>query len=82
MTWIDSLAIASDRHLYATANQVNRQPLFHEGKDLRRKPYLLVRLPIDAGPVRLAWPLRPASHGRLAAPGAHPALQRRPRPGH
>ncbi|WP_257016398.1 hypothetical protein [Streptomyces sp. Ag82_O1-15] len=24
-----------------------------DGWDLRRKPYLLVRLPIDAGPVRL-----------------------------
>ncbi|WP_234330209.1 major royal jelly family protein [Streptomyces acidiscabies] len=54
LTWIDTLSIASDRHLYAIANQVNRQALFHEGKDLRRKPYLLVRLPIDAGPVKLA----------------------------
>lgn len=54
LIWIDTLSIAPDRHLYAIANQVNRQALFHEGKDLRRKPYLLLRLPLDAGPVRLA----------------------------
>ncbi|MET8981741.1 L-dopachrome tautomerase-related protein [Streptomyces sp. NPDC004539] len=53
LVWVDTLSVASDRHLYAIANQVNRQSAFHEGKDLRRKPYLLVRLPIDAGPVRL-----------------------------
>ena len=46
--------VASDRHLYATANQLDRLAPFHGGQDLRRKPYLLVRLPIDAGPVRLA----------------------------
>lgn len=54
LIWIDTLSLAPDRHLYAIANQVNRQALFHEGKDLRRKPYLLLRLPLDAGPVRLA----------------------------
>jgi hypothetical protein len=53
LLWIDTLSIASDRHLYAIANQLNRLSPFHEGQDLRRKPYLLVRLPIDAGPVRL-----------------------------
>jgi sugar lactone lactonase YvrE len=53
LNWIDTLSVASDRHLYATANQLDRLPPFHEGQDLRRKPYLLVRLPIDAGPVRL-----------------------------
>ncbi|SEC39703.1 Sugar lactone lactonase YvrE [Streptomyces sp. 3213] len=53
LNWIDTLSVASDRHLYATANQLDRLAPFHEGRDLRRKPYLLVRLPIDAGPVRL-----------------------------
>ncbi|EPD69459.1 L-dopachrome tautomerase-related protein [Streptomyces sp. HGB0020] len=51
--WVDTLSVASDRHLYAIVNQFDRQGLFHGGQDLRRKPYLLVRLPIDAGPVRL-----------------------------
>jgi sugar lactone lactonase YvrE len=53
LNWVDTLSVASDRHLYATANQLDRLSPFHEGQDLRRKPYLLVRLPIDAGPVRL-----------------------------
>ncbi|MER5214342.1 L-dopachrome tautomerase-related protein [Streptomyces sp. NPDC002838] len=53
LIWVDTLCVASDRHLYAIANQLNRQADHHEGHDLRRKPYLLVRVPIDAGPVRL-----------------------------
>nr|WP_203731139.1 L-dopachrome tautomerase-related protein [Streptomyces sp. SID12501] len=53
LLWADTLSVASDRHLYAIASQLNRLSPFHEGKDLSRKPYLLVRLPIDAGPVRL-----------------------------
>ena len=53
LLWVDTLSVASDRHLYAIANQLNRLSPFHEGQDLRRKPYLLVRLPINAGPVRL-----------------------------
>lgn len=51
--WIDTLSVASDRHLYAIVNQFDRQAIFHNGQDLRRKPYLLIRLPIDAGPVKL-----------------------------
>ncbi|UUU19604.1 major royal jelly family protein [Streptomyces sp. DSM 40750] len=53
LLWTDTLSIATDRHLYAIANQLNRLSPFHEGQDLRRKPYLLIRLPINAGPVRL-----------------------------
>ncbi|MFC0541952.1 L-dopachrome tautomerase-related protein [Kutzneria chonburiensis] len=52
LVWIDTLSVAPDRHLYAIVNQFDRQALFR-GTDLRRKPYLLIRLPIDAGPVRL-----------------------------
>ncbi|MGI5414074.1 L-dopachrome tautomerase-related protein [Streptomyces chartreusis] len=51
--WIDTLAVAADRHLYAIVNQFDRQGVFHNGKDLRQKPYLLVRLPINAGPAYL-----------------------------
>jgi sugar lactone lactonase YvrE len=53
LVWVDTLSVASDGHVYAIANQLNRQAGFHEGQDLRRKPYLLVRVPIDGGPVRL-----------------------------
>lgn len=51
--WPDTLSVASDGYLYFTANQLHRQAQFHEGKDLRVKPYTLFRVKIDAGPVLL-----------------------------
>lgn len=48
--WPDTLSIGPDRFLYFTANQLNRQPGFHCGKDLRRKPYSLFRTKIGALP--------------------------------
>lgn len=51
--WPDTLSVASDGYLYFTANQLHRQPRYHEGKDLREKPYSLFRTRIDAKPVRL-----------------------------
>ncbi|MFI7606518.1 L-dopachrome tautomerase-related protein [Micromonospora sp. NPDC049366] len=53
LLWPDTLVVAADRHLYVTANQVHRQPMYQGGRDLRRKPYALFRTPIDAGPVLL-----------------------------
>jgi sugar lactone lactonase YvrE len=52
--WPDTLSVARDGHLYFTANQLHRQARYHEGKDLRQKPYALFRVRIDAGPVRLS----------------------------
>ena len=51
--WPDTLSVAVDGYLYFTANQLHRQPQFHEGQDLREKPYTLFRIKIDAGPVIL-----------------------------
>ncbi|MBY3064557.1 gluconolaconase [Rhizobium laguerreae] len=51
--WPDTFSTGSDGYLYFTANQLDRQPGFHEGKDLRKKPYKLLRIKIDAGPVLL-----------------------------
>jgi sugar lactone lactonase YvrE len=51
--WPDTLSVAADGYLYFTANQLERQALFHDGKDLRQKPYTLFRIKIDAGPVLL-----------------------------
>ena len=51
--WPDTLSVATDGHLYFTANQFQRQAQFHDGKDLRQKPYTLFRIKIDAGPVSL-----------------------------
>jgi len=47
MLWPDTLSLAADGYLYFTANQVERQSAFHNGKDLRQKPYLLFRLKVD-----------------------------------
>jgi sugar lactone lactonase YvrE len=51
--WPDTLSVATNGYLYFTANQLNRQALFHGGKDLREKPYTLFRVKIDSGPVLL-----------------------------
>lgn len=51
--WPDTLSVATNGYLYFTANQLHRQPDYHNGKDLRQKPYSLFRIKIDASPVRL-----------------------------
>ena len=51
--WPDTLSLAADGYLYFTANQLHRQPGFHEGQDLRKTPYLLYRVKVDRQPVRL-----------------------------
>jgi len=45
--WPDTLSLAADGYLYFTANQVERQAVFHDGHDLRRKPYVLFRVKVD-----------------------------------
>lgn len=51
--WPDTLAIGPDGYLYFTANQLHRQPSFHNGEDLREKPYVLFRVDVGAKPVQL-----------------------------
>lgn len=53
LIWPDSLALASDGFLYVTANQLNRQPNYHNGVDKRVHPYVLFRLKADAQPTRV-----------------------------
>jgi hypothetical protein len=60
------LSVAAEPRLYATVNQVDRQAIFR-GTDLRRKPYLLVRQPIDAGPVLLGERLQSSGMAIVAA---------------
>lgn len=48
--WPDTLSIGPDGYLYFTANQLHRQAGFHDGKDLRQKPYSLLRIKINAAP--------------------------------
>jgi sugar lactone lactonase YvrE len=52
LLWPDTLSLATDGYLYVTANQLHRQARFNkEGRDLRRKPYTLFRIKLDAQPV-------------------------------
>jgi sugar lactone lactonase YvrE len=53
LLWPDTMSVADDGYLYVTANQLHRQAKYQDGKDLRRKPYVLFRVNIDARPVRL-----------------------------
>ncbi|ARP80551.1 gluconolaconase [Bordetella genomosp. 8] len=48
--WPDTMSIGPDGYLYFTVNQLHRQPGFHAGRDLRRKPYSLFRIRIDSAP--------------------------------
>jgi sugar lactone lactonase YvrE len=52
LLWPDTMSVA-DGYVYVTANQLYRQDKYQGGKDLRRYPYSLFRIAIDAGPVRL-----------------------------
>jgi sugar lactone lactonase YvrE len=51
--WPDALSIGTDGYLYFTANQLNRQAQFNHGRDLRKKPYTLFRIKINAQPLEL-----------------------------
>ena len=53
MLFVDTLAVAADHHVYFTVNQLQRQAQYQAGRDLREPPYLLIRVAIDAGPVRV-----------------------------
>lgn len=48
--WADTLSIGPDHYLYFIVNQLHRQAKYHYGRDLRQKPYGLLRLKIDEGP--------------------------------
>jgi len=48
LLWPDTLSLATDEYLYVTANQLHRQARFNKGRGLRRKPYTLFRIRIDA----------------------------------
>jgi sugar lactone lactonase YvrE len=53
LLWPDTLSLASDGYLYVTVNQLHRQARFHNGRDMRRKPYTLFRIKVNAKPVLL-----------------------------
>lgn len=45
--WPDTLSLAANSYLYFTANQIERGAGFHDGTDLRKKPYVLFRVKVD-----------------------------------
>jgi hypothetical protein len=47
------MSVATDGHLYVTANQLHRQKKYQNGCGLRQKPYSLFRIHIDAQTVFL-----------------------------
>lgn len=53
LVWPDTLAIAGDGYLYVSVNQLPRTPLFNRGADDRIPPYRIVRVDIEARPIRL-----------------------------
>ncbi|WP_053367865.1 L-dopachrome tautomerase-related protein [Bacillus sp. FJAT-27245] len=48
--WPDTFSIGPDGYLYVIVNQLHRQARFHYGRDLREKPYSLLRLKIGELP--------------------------------
>lgn len=47
------MSVATDGYLYVTSNELHKQAKYHHGRDMRRKPYALFRVKIDAQPVLL-----------------------------
>jgi len=64
--WPDTLSLAADGYLYFTANQIERSPVFHNGQDLRRKPYVLFRF--KAGGKRIGHSATVTSRSSMANP--------------
>jgi len=50
--WPDTLSLAADGYLYFTANQIERGAGFHDGHDLRQRPYVLFRVKADGTRIR------------------------------
>lgn len=50
--WPDTLSLANDGYLYFTANQLHRRAIFHNGIDKRMEPYGLLRIKVNAKPIR------------------------------
>ena len=50
--WPDTLSLANDGYLYFTANQLHRRAIFHQGIDKRVEPYGLLRIKVNAKPIR------------------------------
>jgi sugar lactone lactonase YvrE len=52
LIWPDTMAIGPDEYLYLTTSQHDRRAEFHDGEELRRKPYGLYKVFIGSDAVR------------------------------
>lgn len=53
LVWPDSISFRADGVMFFTADQLNRLPKYHYGKDLRQRPILLLRQNVGSKPVML-----------------------------
>jgi sugar lactone lactonase YvrE len=44
--WPDTLSVTPSGDIYLVANQLHRMPKYNRGKDLRAKPYLLIKMKV------------------------------------
>lgn len=52
LIWPDTMAIGPDEYLYVTTSQHDLRAEFHDGQELRQKPYGLYRVFVGSEPVR------------------------------
>lgn len=69
LLWPEAMSVATDEHLYVTANQLYRQEKYQGGQDKRHKPYSLFRINIGAAPCGFGS----ARHEALLRPVAYRA---------
>ena len=53
LLWPDTLCLGKGGWLYVISNQLHRQPSYNEGKDIREKPYSLMRIQVGSQGVAL-----------------------------
>ena len=52
LIWPDTMAIGPDEYLYVTTSQNDWRPEFHDGDELRQRPYGVYRVFVGSEPVR------------------------------
>jgi sugar lactone lactonase YvrE len=55
LMWPDTMAIGPDEYLYVTTSQHDRRPEFHNGEELRQRPYGLYRTFVGSKRAKASW---------------------------
>ncbi|KAF1837304.1 major royal jelly protein [Decorospora gaudefroyi] len=53
ISWVDTMSVASDGHLYFTDNQLAFSSAFYPGEDRRERPFVLFRAPLPGNGSRV-----------------------------